>query len=118
MLISELPSSTPVVSSCNPVELAVALSKCLGPGGDEYYYYDVIKGASCSGRIFYREKHGPECVAIPESSPQAVADQLIFLADTEARYDPPQSKNKNRGWEIRATMIRRSRAAIVWACWV
>lgn len=118
MQITELPSSTLVVSSCDTAELAVALSNCLGPKGDEFYHYDIIRGGSCSGRIFFRERHGADCVPIPESSPEDVAHQLMTFSDTEARYDPPETKEKKRGWEIRATMIHGSRAAIAWTRWI
>ncbi len=119
MEVHELPASETIVATNAEKALENALAGALGPEYRTFSFFDVVKGSSCSGRIFYAEPHDG-AVSLPcPMTPRQMAKELGRLS-LESRYDPQEApiSDAKKGWEVRRTLIAGKQAAVVWAAWV
>ncbi len=118
MNVQELPDSTLVelVPGAASQQLSAALHAAAS--GKPLFFWNIIRGASRSGRIFSTGRL-PGSVEVLSFSYDVMAKEFQKLLG-EARYDPKEAPlpTAEKGWEVRQALSGGQPVVIVWAAWV
>ena len=94
------------------------VAKLFGLAADNqiFTHWAPIKAAPISGRIFATTQYYDMATFREPGTVDHVARELCELIPL-ARYVPFENPGKQKGWEIRRSMLGGKPAAIAWAAW-